>query len=428
MTDFGTKLCGLRKKKGLTQLQVAEKIHVSSKTISHWERGYSFPDITIIKQLAEVLDSSVQYLYDENEKQDNQNLCNCEQILEYHNNKDFNKKLNISMINCILSIIFRSLLYVLDFFIILSFIGLIIVIINWISISKTMNNNLSLKKTNYYKFNKGLIVFTFAFICNGIITGFEEVIFKTVFLDIHENVVVFISSIISSILIGYFIIQSIDNLTISDKNYNIQYKDYNFMLIMAIIASIILFIFAGLNWIGFGLVGSAFFHIIGVFDLTLIFFVILSLKLIYINLNNNLLKSFITIVIILIILKGLFATGFLININNKIIFIIINCIMIGLRLLLLICFIFLLVKNKNSKHYNLLFTYIVIISYNLYNIIRAIIPLFTYKQVIFNNFYFIFYNYRLPEIIGFITLLFIIIMNLKLNKMQKQYNNKHIED
>lgn len=39
--EFGERISALRKKQGLTQLQLAEKLNVSNKTISRWETGGS---------------------------------------------------------------------------------------------------------------------------------------------------------------------------------------------------------------------------------------------------------------------------------------------------------------------------------------------------------------------------------------------------
>ena len=39
-----------RKKMGLTQLELAEKLNYSDKTLSKWERGESMPDIVTLKQ------------------------------------------------------------------------------------------------------------------------------------------------------------------------------------------------------------------------------------------------------------------------------------------------------------------------------------------------------------------------------------------
>ena len=51
-----------RKKKQLTQEQLADQLNVSNKTISKWERGLGYPDILILPTLAKVLDISVNEL------------------------------------------------------------------------------------------------------------------------------------------------------------------------------------------------------------------------------------------------------------------------------------------------------------------------------------------------------------------------------
>ena len=49
----------LREAKGLTQLKLAEKLHVSDKAVSKWETGRGYPDIALIEALAEALGVSV---------------------------------------------------------------------------------------------------------------------------------------------------------------------------------------------------------------------------------------------------------------------------------------------------------------------------------------------------------------------------------
>lgn len=39
--EFGAKIADLRKKKGLTQTQLAEMLNISNKTVSRWETGGS---------------------------------------------------------------------------------------------------------------------------------------------------------------------------------------------------------------------------------------------------------------------------------------------------------------------------------------------------------------------------------------------------
>lgn len=56
---FGVFVQELRKEKGLTQLELAEKLYVSDKAVSKWERGLSLPDVTLLLPLAEALDVTV---------------------------------------------------------------------------------------------------------------------------------------------------------------------------------------------------------------------------------------------------------------------------------------------------------------------------------------------------------------------------------
>lgn len=49
----------LREKKNMTQLMLAEKLGVSDKTVSKWETGKGYPDITLLEPIAEVFQVSV---------------------------------------------------------------------------------------------------------------------------------------------------------------------------------------------------------------------------------------------------------------------------------------------------------------------------------------------------------------------------------
>ena len=52
----------LRKKKGMTQLELAEKVHVTDKAVSKWETGEGNPEITILIELAKIFEVSLDYL------------------------------------------------------------------------------------------------------------------------------------------------------------------------------------------------------------------------------------------------------------------------------------------------------------------------------------------------------------------------------
>jgi len=52
-----------RKASGLTQLELAEKFNYSDKSISKWERGEGFPDIFVLKSLADFYGITVDDFY-----------------------------------------------------------------------------------------------------------------------------------------------------------------------------------------------------------------------------------------------------------------------------------------------------------------------------------------------------------------------------
>lgn len=56
---FGEFLASLRKEKGYTQKELAEKLFVSDKAVSKWERALSMPDISLLMPLADLLGVSV---------------------------------------------------------------------------------------------------------------------------------------------------------------------------------------------------------------------------------------------------------------------------------------------------------------------------------------------------------------------------------
>lgn len=56
---FGAFVLQLRKAQGLTQRELGEKLYISDKTVSKWERGLSLPSVELLLPLAEVLGVSV---------------------------------------------------------------------------------------------------------------------------------------------------------------------------------------------------------------------------------------------------------------------------------------------------------------------------------------------------------------------------------
>lgn len=70
----GQLLCRLRKEKGMTQKQVADSLNISAKTVSKWECGSGFPDVSVLRELSELFGvNSEQILSGSMEKNEEEN-------------------------------------------------------------------------------------------------------------------------------------------------------------------------------------------------------------------------------------------------------------------------------------------------------------------------------------------------------------------
>ncbi len=63
--QIGGNIAAYRKKTGLTQAGLAEKLNYSDKAISKWERGESVPDVLTMMQLAQLFDVNVNVLLED---------------------------------------------------------------------------------------------------------------------------------------------------------------------------------------------------------------------------------------------------------------------------------------------------------------------------------------------------------------------------
>lgn len=68
----GEQIAVLRKSKGLTQSQLGERIGVSFQAVSKWERGETLPDITLLPDLAKILETTIDFI-----------LLGSEKVIEY---------------------------------------------------------------------------------------------------------------------------------------------------------------------------------------------------------------------------------------------------------------------------------------------------------------------------------------------------------
>lgn len=59
----------LRQKKGMTQLELAERLNYSDKAVSKWERAESMPDISVLVEIADMFGVTLDYLVREEHEQ-----------------------------------------------------------------------------------------------------------------------------------------------------------------------------------------------------------------------------------------------------------------------------------------------------------------------------------------------------------------------
>ncbi len=58
----GNLIATLRREQGLTQKEVAEKLGISPKTVSKWERGHGFPDVSLLSDLSGIFGVDIKKL------------------------------------------------------------------------------------------------------------------------------------------------------------------------------------------------------------------------------------------------------------------------------------------------------------------------------------------------------------------------------
>ena len=90
----------LRKEKGLTQEQLAERFYVSSRTVSRWETGSNMPDLDMLIELADFYNIDIREIIGGKRKSENMNSETKETLLKVAEYADAEKrKLKAKMLN-----------------------------------------------------------------------------------------------------------------------------------------------------------------------------------------------------------------------------------------------------------------------------------------------------------------------------------------
>ena len=68
------KLAEIRKEKGMTQVELADKVGVGKSAVCHWEKDGILPTATNLKAIAKALDCTIDELLADGEENESDNL------------------------------------------------------------------------------------------------------------------------------------------------------------------------------------------------------------------------------------------------------------------------------------------------------------------------------------------------------------------
>lgn len=225
--DISNKIQILRKDKGISQEELAEKLSVSRQAVSKWETGAAMPDIDKIVILSEIFNVTTDYLLKDIDTFGNKDIFvekNINNTKKYNNNKIL--FLQIATIINILTLIITIFLwyeYQNNVLILLSFLfNIISFIIFYITINykKDINSKLENKKLWFIKLNVWFVLFVpLSVLYNLLNSTYISPIPILVFKNISDNMFInytfmiskFIVFLIIYILSCSYIIKNIKN-------------------------------------------------------------------------------------------------------------------------------------------------------------------------------------------------------------------------
>ena len=78
--SLGEKIINLRKEKGLSQEELAEKLNITRQTISNWETGQTVPDINQSKEICKIFTISLDELVDNKIPTNEEKISNTQKL------------------------------------------------------------------------------------------------------------------------------------------------------------------------------------------------------------------------------------------------------------------------------------------------------------------------------------------------------------
>ena len=160
---IGEFIAKLRKEKNMTQQQLADKLNVTDRAVSNWENGRRLPDYSILKELCNILEISINELFvckkieKENYKEiADENLLNVIEKIDKENKEYQRRMTRVLIITTLLTMLIINLLpskNIKDVFIFIMVIivSTISITINVIAMGEKNNDMLAIKNCKHDK-------------------------------------------------------------------------------------------------------------------------------------------------------------------------------------------------------------------------------------------------------------------------------------
>ena len=99
---IGKFIAKCRKEKKMTQQELADKLGVTDRAVSHWENGRRLPDYSLVKELCEILSISINELFSGEKISNDDYKEKAEDNIEKLINDNYRKKKKMNWIIAIL--------------------------------------------------------------------------------------------------------------------------------------------------------------------------------------------------------------------------------------------------------------------------------------------------------------------------------------
>ena len=110
--EVGYRIAQARKKQGMTQRELSERLHVSDKAVSKWERGVNYPDISLFDEIAKTLDLSLVELLGIEDRSKEEIVQSISEISKYEKEKIGKEIYQRGFVTIVCGIIVLALIFV----------------------------------------------------------------------------------------------------------------------------------------------------------------------------------------------------------------------------------------------------------------------------------------------------------------------------